>query len=110
MRAFQPSSFAVSAPEILWTPTFSQTPLVRDQLYTMLSIAQDDAVALDAVAADDQDAPVLEQRHDRRLLCARASGRGAADRAGAGDRRRHRLRAPDLRPDPVVVLHDLAEG
>src|SRR6202049_3642439 len=35
---------------------------------------------------------------------------GAKRVDGAGDRRRHRPRAPDLRPDPVVVLHHLAEG
>ncbi len=35
---------------------------------------------------------------------------GAQRTDGAGDRRRHRLGAADLRPDPVVVLHDLAQG
>ena len=35
---------------------------------------------------------------------------GAQGADGAGDRRRHRLRASDLRPDPVVVLHHLGQG
>src|SRR3954463_10317272 len=44
-------------------------------------------------------------------LAGGAATHGRAQRAdGARDRRRHRLGALDLRPDPVVVLHDLAEG
>src|SRR5215472_7539950 len=38
------------------------------------------------------------------------SAAGAQGADGARDRRRHRLRAFELRADPVVVLHDLAEG
>ncbi len=38
------------------------------------------------------------------------SAAGAQGADGAGDRRRHRLRAADLRADPVVVLHDLDQG
>ena len=47
----------------------------------------------------------------RRMEQAALDGIAGAKRAdGAGDRRRHRLRAPDLRADPVVILHHLGQG
>ncbi len=42
---------------------------------------------------------------DRAGADARAQGAG-----GACDRRRHRRRAADLRPDPLLLLHGVAEG
>ncbi len=62
---------------------------------------------------------LVRRRDHRALRPGRLSAHGAGGaRAiagakgidGAGDRRRHRLGAADLRPDPVVVLHHLAQG